>query len=159
MRQSIRFRHVWCAAAVVVSAAAALASAEARSETSAPGWMSESELENTFVGAEITGAYRDGRTFNEKYDLGGTLVYTEHTPSRQLTGTWSIVRGLFCTIYINTGNGGCFRVHRVGTNCFEFYFETRTEADARNALPRKPSWTAQAWRVDAAPTCTGEPSA
>lgn len=147
-----------CLSALAVTATLAMAVVAARAQNAGPYWMSESALEKAFSGTEITGTYRDGRTFNERYDRAGTLVYREHTPNRQLTGNWSIVRGLFCTIYESSGTGGCFRVHRVGTNCFEFYFETRTEADARNALPRKPSWTAQAWRIDVAPTCTGEPS-
>ena len=44
------------------------------------------------------------------------------------------------------------------TNCFEFYFETRTEEEARRSTPRNPTWTARAWRVDAVPTCDGKPT-
>lgn len=120
--------------------------------------MPESEMKNVFAGAEITGTYRDGRTFNERYAATGALVYTEHEPRRQLIGDWSIVRGLFCTIYHTSGTGGCFRIHQASANCFEFYFETRTEAEARSSTPRNPTWTARAWRIDAPPTCDGEPS-
>ncbi len=138
--------------------ALALAKSAAPAHATGPFWMSESALMKAFSGAEITGTYSDGRTFNEKYDLTGALVYTEHEPSRHLTGSWSIVRGLFCTIYDNSGTGGCFRVHQASANCFEFYFETRTEAEARQSTPRNPSWTARAWRIDQVATCEGDPS-
>jgi hypothetical protein len=131
--------------------------------SAAPGvaatfWMSADQLARAFTGAEITGTYADGRTFDERYDADGSLVYLEHEPRRELTGHWSIVSGRFCTIYATSGTGGCFRVRQNGRNCFEFYFETRTEAEMRGAKPGTPSWTARAWRTDASATCNGEPS-
>lgn len=136
-----------------------LASAPAPACAQSPVWMSDTELSRAFAGTEITGTYKNGRTFNERYDKAGTLAYTEHEPHRLLTGTWSVVRGLFCTIYDSAGTGGCFRVHRVSANCFEFYFETRTEEEARDMIaPRPRSWTARAWRIDQPPTCDADPS-
>lgn len=121
-------------------------------------WMSADELSRSFSGSEITGTYADGRTFNERYEADGSLVYVEHEPLRQLAGYWSIVSGRFCTIYDDSPTGGCFRVRRSGSNCFEFYFDTRTEAEARSSTPARPTWTARAWRIDAPATCNGEPS-
>jgi hypothetical protein len=120
-------------------------------------WMTEPSLRASFAGATINGEYVDGRTFTESYDLSGSLAYTEHPTKNDLGGHWSIVRDRFCTIYDNSGTGGCFRVHRASFNCFEFYFETRTEVEARQSTPRKPSWTARAWRIDQPSTCRERP--
>lgn len=154
----LRSRPALLACAALGTIALVFANGAAFARAMGPFWMSENALQNAFSGAEITGTYSDGRTFNEKYDRTGALVYTEHEPSRHLTGSWSIVRGLFCTIYDNSGTGGCFRVHRASANCFEFYFETRTEEEARKSTPRNPSWTARAWRIDQVATCDGDPS-
>ena len=45
-------------------------------------------------------------------------------------GRWSISEGTLCTIYDNDPTGGCFRVLKTGSNCFEFYFVARNEYEA-----------------------------
>jgi hypothetical protein len=127
-------------------------------ESDRPFWMSADALHQAFAGQAVTGNYSDGRTFDESYDAAGRLVYTEHEPPRRQTGHWSIVNDRFCTIYDASSSGGCFRVHQVSANCFEFYFETRTEEEVRRSTPRDPTWTARAWRVDTVPTCDGKPT-
>lgn len=129
-------------------AALVLAPAAARVE---PYWMADDDLTAAFSGATISGRYADGRTFVESYTADGKLRYEEG--ERRWQGHWSVVSGLFCTIYRQSGTGGCFRVHRIGPNCFEFYFQTRTEEEARRAPPERPAWTAQGWRTDAIATC------
>ncbi|MBU2532598.1 MAG: hypothetical protein KKB37_07650 [Alphaproteobacteria bacterium] len=120
-------------------------------------WMTDAALRASFAGHAISGEYVDGRTFTERYEDSGALVYRESTSTVPWTGHWSVVRGRFCTIYDTFGTGGCFRVHQVSDNCFEFYFETRTEEEARRSTPRTPSWTARAWRTDHVPTCKERP--
>ena len=115
--------------------------------------MTEPGLRAVFSGATIEGKYADGREFREQYRPDGRLKYKEARLKEPWTGHWSIVNDLFCTIYDGSGTGGCFRVHRVGTNCFEFHFKTRTEEEARRSTPSKPWWTAQAWRTDMPATC------
>lgn len=120
-------------------------------------WMSNAELRSAFAGTTIEGIYRDGRTFAEVYHADGRLNYDEG--SRHITGHWSVVSGTFCTIYDSSASGGCFRVHQISGNCFEFYFQSRDEADA--AKPKqdgRPRWTAQAWRTNALSTCRERPS-
>lgn len=120
-------------------------------------WMTEAELRASFAAAEISGTYVDGRTFSEQYKKDGTLSYDE--PSRKVnwSGHWSVVRGRFCTIYKQVGTGGCFRVRKVSYNCFEFYFDTRTEEEARQSTESNPRWTARAWRTDRVSTCQERP--
>jgi len=120
-------------------------------------WMTEAELRDRFAAAKISGEYVDGRTFSERYGKDNRLTYRESTQKMMWSGSWSIVNGRFCTIYDNFGTGGCFRVRQVSLNCFEFYFDTRTEEEARASTLTKPSWTARAWRTDQLSTCQDRP--
>lgn len=139
---------------IATVAAAGLA---ARSLNALEFWMTGAQLKGTFAGAAIAGEYVDGRTFNETYDTSGSLSYVEPTNSRDWSGSWSITNGRFCTIYDVSGTGGCFRVRRTSFNCFEFYFDTRTEAEARRSTLRTPTWTARARRTDTPSTCNERP--
>ena len=120
-------------------------------------WMSNERLQATFGGKTIVGQYADGRAFREAYAGDGSLDYVEEKPPRRLHGHWSIIKRRFCTIYANSSTGGCYRVRQVSTNCFEFYFEWRTEEQVRQSTPRNPTWTARAWRIDSVSTCEERP--
>jgi len=122
----------------------------------AADWMTEPELKTAFSGRTIEGAYANGVKFIESYAASGSLDYAE--PRRKLTGRWSTAGDTFCTIYTGDQTGGCFRVRQVSDNCFEFYFAARDEAEAESAPAEKPSWTARAWRTDAAATCRALPA-
>jgi len=131
--------------------------ASAQSTTDKIFWMTAPDLRASFSGASIKGEYANGRTFSEHYRKAGGLTYIEVARKRHMTGRWSIVRDRFCTIYDSSGTGGCFRVHQISFNCFEFYFDTRTEAEARQSTLRNPTWTARAWRTDRPTTCQDRP--
>lgn len=123
---------------------------QTRAEGNAGSWMSDSDLSRQFGGVEIDGHYASGRTFSEAYRADGRLEYRER--DRQTRGRWSVEAGSFCTIYDADASGGCYRVKRVGRNCFEFYFVARTEMQARQD-PNRPSWTARGWVKSEAATC------
>lgn len=140
-------------AALMVTAPTQLASAQA------PAWMTDHELRRAFKGTTIEGHYADGRTFVESYAKTGALDYREPARNRRQAGHWSVVAGTFCTIYDTSPTGGCFRVRRHSENCFEFYFQARTEAQARSPEPGRPSWTARGWRQGEPSTCREKPVA
>ena len=119
--------------------------------------MRNERLRAAFAGHTIVGQYVDGRAFRESYAADGSLDYVDHGQARRLVGHWSIIKNRFCTIYRGDASGGCFRVHRASANCFEFYFETRTEAEVRGSTLRDPTWTARAWRSDSVSTCEERP--
>ena len=119
-------------------------------------WMSDGELRATFGGAEFTGVYRDGVPFTELYRSNGRLAYRELGDTRD--GNWSVVSGTFCTIYDQAPTGGCFRIAKVSANCFEAYFATRTEAEARERQRDPVAWTARLWRSDRPSTCNEVPA-
>jgi hypothetical protein len=120
-------------------------------------WLKENELRSSLTGATIAGQYVDARSFRERYNADGSLSYSETAGNRKLSGRWSIVRHRFCTIYDQSETGGCYRVRQISDNCFEFFFDTRTVAEARSSTLRNPNWTARAWRTDRISTCEERP--
>ena len=118
-------------------------------------WMPDEELTATFAGVTIDGEYVDGRYFTERYHNDMALEYFEGP--REAKGHWSVVSGTFCTIYSGDPSGGCFRVARIGSNCFEFYFVARTEEQVRRNEDGKPGWTARGWVKGKKATCQDEP--
>lgn len=118
-------------------------------------FMADEELSETFAGVTIDGHYADGRTFTERYNEDMALSYSEGL--RRSKGHWSVISGAFCTIYTGDPSGGCFKVTRIGPNCFEFYFVARTEEEMRRRDDGKPGWTARAWIQGRPPTCREDP--
>lgn len=112
-------------------------------------WMTEAEMKEVLAGKTLDGTYRSGRTFTETYRPDGRLHYRDD--NRASAGHWSVTAGTFCTIYDEDPTGGCYRVHREGANCYEFFFVARTENQA--STPGTPSWTARAWISGEKSTC------
>jgi hypothetical protein len=137
-------------------AGCACAFATTTAMAAAPAWMGEADIRAAFAGTTIEGVYASGETFVESYMANGRINYVE--ARRQLTGQWSVVNAQFCTIYDVSSTGGCFRVSRLGDNCFEFFFQARDEQRAASPELDKPSWTAQGWRKGEPATCKQQPA-
>ncbi len=118
-------------------------------------WLNDAELQR-FSNVTIDGRYADGKPFTEHYGSDGRLNYVEH--GMTLGGHWSITQGTFCTIYDVDATGGCYRVMRVDTNCYEFYFVSRTEEQAPGPNDGKPRWTARGAIQGQTSACRDEPS-
>jgi hypothetical protein len=118
-------------------------------------WLNDAELQR-FNGATIDGRYVSGKPFTEHYGSDGRLNYVEH--GMTLGGHWSITQGTLCTIYDYDETGGCYRVARVDTNCYEFYFVSRTEVAAPGPSDGKPRWTARGAIQGQASACKDEPA-
>jgi hypothetical protein len=119
-------------------------------------WLSYQELLERFKNATIDGRYASGKPFTEHYSANGRLMYSEH--SMTLGGHWSVTEGTLCTIYDYDLSGGCYRVARVDTNCYEFYFVSRTEEAAPGPSDGKPRWTARGALQGQPSACKDEPS-
>ena len=119
-------------------------------------WMDDDALRAAFTGKTIQGNYGSGKAFTETYEAGGSIEYSERDV--QYRGHWSLQAGAFCTIYQSDPTGGCFRVRQVSSNCYEFYFVTRTEAQAAERDLSRPAWTARAAISDRDATCSDKPS-
>lgn len=119
-------------------------------------WLSDQELLDSFKNATIDGRYASGKPFTEHYAANGRLMYSEHNLT--LGGHWSVTEGALCTIYDYDVSGGCYRVARVDTNCYEFYFVSRTEEAAPGPPDGKPRWTARGALQGQPSACKDEPS-
>ncbi len=104
-------------------------------------WLSATEIESGLGGKTLEGMYATGQRFTERYLSGGQLEYVES--GVLVTGHWSVTAGTLCTIYDTDPAGGCYRVARSGSNCYEFYFVSRSEAAAPGPPDVKPDWTAR----------------
>ena len=104
-------------------------------------WLQDGDIQSALAGKTIEGRYATGKPFTERYLDGGRVEYIED--GRTMGGHWSVTAGTLCTIYDTDPAGGCFRVARVGRNCFEFYFASRTEATAPGPEGATPSWAAR----------------
>lgn len=119
-------------------------------------WMSEPELRAAFWDKTIQGHYASGKAFSETYRADGSIDYSEQAVAYH--GHWSLQAGSFCTIYQTDPTGGCFQVRAVSSNCYEFYFVTRTEAQAAEGDIGRPAWTARAAVSDRDATCEDKPA-
>jgi hypothetical protein len=118
-------------------------------------WLTDMELQR-FSNATVDGRYANGKSFTEHYGSNGRLNYVEQAMT--LGGHWSITQGTLCTIYDFDVSGGCYRVMRVDTNCYEFYFTSRTEQTAPGPADGKPRWTARGAIQGQPSACKDEPS-
>lgn len=107
----------------------------------AKDWLTAAEIESGLGGKTLEGMYVTGQRFTERYLLGGQLEYVED--GKVMTGHWSVTAGTLCTIYDTDPMGGCYRVVRSGSNCYEFYFVSRSEEAAPGPPGVKPDWTAR----------------
>jgi hypothetical protein len=139
-----------------VLATSLFASEPVRAVQAGVNWLTADEIMQQFNDATVDGRYASGKAFTERYSAGGQLTYTEH--GLTLGGHWSITDGTLCTIYDYDASGGCYRVTRVDTNCYEFYFASRTEEAAPGAPGSKPRWTARGALQGKASACKDEPS-
>jgi hypothetical protein len=139
-----------------VAAAAYFSTGPLRAVPSRPVWLDGGEILEQFKDATIDGRYASGKAFTERYAADGRVAYKE--PGMTLAGHWSVTEGTLCTIYDGDPSGGCYRVARVDTNCYEFYFVSRTEEAAPGPPDGKPAWTARGALQGQASACHDQPS-
>lgn len=140
---------------VVIGALALGAPALSPSTVAMSAWLNDAELQR-FKDATLDGRYATGKHFTEHYGSDGRLHYVE--AAMTLRGHWSITQGTLCTIYDFDETGGCYRVSRVDTNCYEFYFVSRTEEAAPGPGDGKPRWTARGAIQGQPSACKDEPT-
>jgi hypothetical protein len=139
----------------IVIALPALLSAAAAGDFDGPLWLKGEAISTALEGKTIVGRYANGRTFTESYLVGGRVQYFDdgRRSAAALGGHWSVTAGTLCTIYDDDPAGGCFRIAKVGANCFEFYFAARTEELAPGPEGTEPKWTARGSVQDEPSAC------
>ena len=126
---------------VALGAAAMIFAGNAGVQASRGQWLEDGAIRGALGGKTIEGRYASGKHFTERYLANGRLEYLEG--GNTMSGYWSVTAGTLCTIYDFDPSGGCYRVTRVGANCFEFYFASRTEVTAPGPEGSEPKWTAR----------------
>jgi hypothetical protein len=118
--------------------------------------MSRDEIVAAFVDQQLSGIYPSGLPWSELIRADGTSDYREGGNRRE--GRWWMRGDQFCFRYELPMSGGCFRVVRIGANCYELYAVT-TSGTAPPAPPNAEGhWNGRMWRDDAAPTCEERPT-
>jgi hypothetical protein len=105
-----------------------------------------------FEGHSVSGAYVEGKPFRETYAVSGAIDYWDSDVTT--TGQWSVANDLLCTFYAGL-NGGCFRVRRISSNCFDYYTAT-TEPPSATPPAETAFYTARGALTHLPSTCPVE---
>jgi hypothetical protein len=114
-----------------------------------------SDIISALSGKTVRGAYADGTAFTETFWADGKDTYWD--PRGTSLGKWSVARDLMCFEYDvqYEMSGGCFRVEKSGSNCFDFYSVSKNVSDVPPA-GTKPRYVARASADGAVATCPVE---
>lgn len=145
----LRRRHKACQKAVQSLAVVLMAAPAVAAE---PVVLQGPEIISTFDGKTVSGAYADGLAVRETYQVGGGISYWD--PRGSSVGKWFVVNNQLCTFYEGMP-GGCFRVEKLGANCYDYYAVANSAEEALNPL-EKPRYTARGAIEGAASTCPEE---
>lgn len=120
-------------------------------------WMSEAAIRAELTNRKLAGQYPNGIRWSEVIHTDGTTDYEE--AGIRSRGRWTLSGSVFCFKYDTPLAGGCFRMIKVGSNCYELYVE-------RNFLEPPPvsrdreqvAWNGRMWRAAEKDTCSNEVS-
>lgn len=117
--------------------------------------MGRDEIIAAFVDKQLSGVYPSGLPWSERIRSDGTSDYREGGSRRE--GRWWFQGDDFCFRYNLPLSGGCFRVVRIGSNCYELYAMNPGQETVPG--PRTgANWNGRMWRDDSAPTCEERPT-
>ena len=149
-------RRCALAAAVVLAAAAGAARAEEEGAAPRNSWMSGDAIRREFSGRALAGLYPNGNRWSETIADDGSTDYREN--ERHWSGKWWVENREFCFTYPPPGVGGCFRVVRVSSNCFELYNFSSYVGQAEDPPYLANLWNGRMWHTDRPTTCEDRPS-
>jgi hypothetical protein len=137
---------------------AMLAVSPASSEEDRSGlvWLSGEEIRLGFAGKALAGLYPSQRPWNEFIYFDGTTDYREG--SNRWKGTWWIRGREFCFSYPPPGVGGCFRVTRISSNCYELYEFDSSLSSEETPPTLAHMWNGRMWEADKPTTCEARPT-
>jgi hypothetical protein len=117
--------------------------------------MNRNEIVAAFANRQLSGIYPSGLPWSELIRSDGTSDYREGERRRE--GRWWMRGHNFCFSYAPPMSGGCFRVVRIGTNCYELY--AVNPGDGPSPAPgADEDWNGRMWRDDVPPTCEEQPT-
>lgn len=119
-------------------------------------WMTEAAIRAELIDRKLAGEYPSGVLWAEEIKGDGTSDYAEG--GIRSRGRWTLSESLFCFRYDAPLAGGCFRMIKLGTNCYELY----VERDFAVPLPAPRgigvAWNGRMWRTTEKATCEEKPS-
>lgn len=119
-------------------------------------WMQEAEIRAQLTNVRLTGLYPSNIAWSEQINADGTTDYVEAHERRP--GRWTVEGELYCFVYAQPQQGGCFRIVRHSANCYELY-----TASIGGVAPSPPpaatamSWNGRMWRDGEQGTCEEKP--
>jgi hypothetical protein len=119
-------------------------------------WMSEEAIRAEFTGRRLTGIYPNFNQWSETIGADGSTDYREGL--KHWNGLWWTESGAFCFSYPPPGHGGCFRVVRVSSNCFELYDYSTHPGQAEAPPAVQDRWNGRMWHADRPTTCEERPA-
>jgi hypothetical protein len=143
--------------AVALGLAIAAPIRAAGSERQSPRFMTADSIRQEFAGKPLAGVYPSGKRWREFIFSDGTTDYHESSSVRR-PGKWWLTTLEFCFSYPPPGLGGCFRVVKVSSNCYELFDYGGPLGRSDAPEPRKGFWNGRMWRSDVASTCEESPS-
>ncbi|MFM9939267.1 MAG: hypothetical protein ACKVP7_07215 [Hyphomicrobiaceae bacterium] len=120
------------------------------------GWMSAEAIRQEFTDRLLNGIYPSTMPWSEHLFRDGSTDYREG--DKRWKGRWWTEDRAFCFAYPPPGVGGCFRVVRLGVNCYELY-ETGAAAGRGDGRPDDvQAWNGRMWVADKKATCDEQPT-
>lgn len=117
--------------------------------------MGEAAIRSDLIDRKLAGIYPSGLPWSEDIHGDGTTDYQE--VGIRTKGRWTLAGTIFCFKYDAPLAGGCFRMIKLGSNCYELYVERDYGApipDPGNGV----AWNGRMWRTTEQATCDEKPS-
>lgn len=141
---------------LAVAALAASLTIVASEAIAVRGWMQETAIRAELTDRKLAGIYPSNIAWTEVINPDGTTDYTEGRERRP--GTWSISGELFCFVYTEPHQGGCFRIVKHSANCYELYTASIGGIASTPPPPAsRMSWNGRMWREAEKSTCEEKP--
>lgn len=119
-------------------------------------WMTEADIRRELVDQKLAGIYPSTVAWSEHIRADGTSDYEE--AGIRSPGRWTVEGPLFCFMYDAPLAGGCFRMIKLGANCYELYVEREAYAFPSERPREGIAWNGRMWRTAEKATCDEKPS-
>lgn len=120
------------------------------------GWMAEDAIRSEFTDRLLNGIYPNTNPWSEHLFANGTTDYREG--DKHWIGRWWTEDRAFCFSYPPPGIGGCFRVVRLGSNCYELYEAGDAIGRGQGRPEDADLWNGRMWVAEKPATCDEQPT-
>ena len=115
-------------------------------------WMQDAQIRAELTNVQLAGIYPNKVAWTEYIHADGRSDYSEGGQTRP--GRWTVANDLFCFVYAEPQQGGCFRIVKHSPNCYELYTATIGGHPPAHPPPTaRMSWNGRMWREAQPPTC------